>query len=77
MNLFKRFRCNHDWKCVTNFCGDYVNIVSTPTLTNLKGRTYRSLWRCTKCGKEEFRGEVCEDCRVVNYYENEMYHHKL
>jgi hypothetical protein len=43
--FFGRLCCEHDYWFITNIYGDMINHVG--------GK--RSLWRCSVCGKEEYR----------------------
>lgn len=62
MNLLKQLFCKHNYsKCLTNFHGDYIDVVST-----LK-RINRSAWKCSKCGKIGYSEYLDPNCKVVNW----------
>lgn len=48
-NWFKRFWCEHEYEFVRNIYGDEINECGG----------YRSLWKCSKCGKYQHRKELC------------------
>jgi hypothetical protein len=68
-NWFKRFWCEHEYEFVRNIYGDEINECGG----------YRSLWKCSKCGKYQYRKElrtkstlkVILDRLYDEYYENE------
>ena len=63
INLLKSLFCLHKNKeCITNLHGDVVNMVST------KRHIYRSVWRCTRCGKCFYSEHLDPDCVTVNWY---------
>ena len=45
MNLLKRLFCEHKYEFVRNIYGDEINACGG----------YRSIWKCKKCGKIEYR----------------------
>ena len=45
MNLLKRLFCEHEYEFVRNIYGDEINACGG----------YRSIWKCKKCGKIEYR----------------------
>ena len=58
----KSIFCKHKEKeCLTNFNGEYINIVSTFF------KTYRSAYQCKCCGKIIFDTELNLDCKTINW----------
>ena len=45
ISWFKQIKCKHEYKFVRNIYGDEINWCGG----------YRSVWRCNKCGKIEYR----------------------
>lgn len=43
--FFKKYWCDHDWEFDSNIYGDQINACGG----------YRSIWKCKKCGKIEYR----------------------
>lgn len=43
--FWKKYTCNHDWEHVRNLHGDEINSYNG----------VRSIWKCPKCGKYDFR----------------------
>ena len=48
MNLFKKLYCEHKYEFVRNIHGDEIN--------HRDGK--RSVWKCTKCGKIQYRDKL-------------------
>lgn len=48
--FWKKYTCNHDYEYVRNLYGDEINYYN--------GK--RSVWKCSKCGKIEFRDYLYE-----------------
>ena len=50
MNWIKRLfkKCDHNWEFITNIYGDQINYCG--------GK--RSIWKCKKCGKIEYRDHL-------------------
>ena len=48
MNLLKRLFCEHEYEFVRNIYGDEINACGG----------YRSIWKCKKCGKIEYRKKL-------------------
>lgn len=68
MNLLKRLFCEHEYEFVRNIYGDEINAC----------RGYRSIWKCKKCGKIEYRKNLQTISllqRLDNLYD-EYYHNK-
>ena len=64
MNMFKRLFCKHkNKKCLSNFHGDYIDIVS-PLFSN---KIYRSAWQCQDCGKIIYSTSLEPACKIVNW----------
>ena len=51
MNLFKRLFCKHEYEFVRNIHGDEINWCGG----------YRSLWRCKKCNKLQWRESLYKE----------------
>ena len=67
MNLLKRLFCEHEYEFVRNIYGDEINACGG----------YRSIWKCKKCGKIEYRKNLqtvsllqCLDNLYDEYYHN-------
>ena len=43
MNIIKRLFCKHKYEFVRNIFGDEINYTN-----------YRSIWKCSKCGKIKY-----------------------
>lgn len=52
--FLKGLFCAHDFVFLRNLYGDQINDWSTTVLV-------RSVWRCSKCGKLQGRGELHDD----------------
>lgn len=68
MNLLKRLFCEHEYEFVRNIYGDEINACGG----------YRSIWKCKKCGKIEYRKNLQTVSllqRLDNLYD-EYYHNK-
>ena len=67
-NLFKKHKCEHDFKFVHNIYGDAINYCGG----------YRSLWKCSKCGKVEYRKylQTSTICDKLDKLYNEYYKNK-
>lgn len=62
-DFFKKLFCPHKEKvCITNLHGDVVNLMST------KKHIYRSVWRCSRCGKCFYSEKLDPDCVTSNWY---------
>lgn len=62
LRLIKRMRCKHqDLKCITNFYGDMINVISTHK------KIYRSAWVCKDCGRIICKERLEPSCKVINY----------
>ena len=60
MNIFKRFRCKHEYKTITNIHGDLRNIYKC-----------MSVQKCVKCGKQRKCNELDSNCDYVNFRKKE------
>lgn len=61
--FIKSLFCLHKNKeCITNLHGDIVNLMSN------KKHIYRSVWRCTKCGKCFYSSKLDPECNTINWY---------
>ena len=63
----KRLFCEHEYEFVRNIYGDEINVCEG----------YRSIWKCKKCGKIEYRKKLqtvsllqCLDNLYDEYYSN-------
>lgn len=56
--IIKRISCKHNnQECLTNVYGDYITCLSSGK------KIYRSIWKCSDCGKiimSEILNEKCE-----------------
>ena len=66
MNWFKSLFCKHEFDFVCNIYGDKINECGG----------YRSLWKCSKCGKYQYKYDLKLDLRTKlhkiyeQYYDN-------
>ena len=64
--MFKKLFCKHEYEFVRNIYGDEINECSG----------YRSVWKCSKCGKYQYRYDLKLDLRTAlhkiyeQYYDN-------
>lgn len=65
IGFLKRLFCRHkNKKCITNLYGDVVNMLSTDK------HIYRSVWKCTNCGKCFYSEKLDPDCMIINWCKN-------
>lgn len=57
--IFKR--CEHNWKTVSNYYGDYIDVISL----SMK-HIYRSKQMCTKCHKIRYSTFLDPNCKIIN-----------
>lgn len=63
MKLIKNLFCEHEYEFVRNIYGDEINACGG----------YRSIWKCKKCGKIEYRKNLQTVSllqRLDNLYDN-------